>query len=151
MSQSSRVAYQFGSLSLSVDKRLVDGSTTELVPTYRPDATIFNNADATVTVAELKTGILAMPATGAKTLTLPTATLLADYLDAVGKSIDITVINTGLDATVVTLAQGASGTLVGSGVVRDNSTTTNSDSGSGLFRIIMTDVSTPAYTVYRLC
>jgi hypothetical protein len=151
MSQSSRVAYQFGSLSLSVDKRLVDGSTTELVPTYRPVATSFADAAATVTVAQLKTGVFTMTPTTSRTLTLPTATLLADYLDVVGKSVDITVINLGADATAVVLAEGASGTLVGSGVVRDNSTTTHADSGSGLFRVIMTNVATPAYTVYRLC
>lgn len=150
MSQSSRVSYNFGSLSL-VDARLVDGSTSEVVPVYRPTATAFADANATVTVAQVKTGILTMLATGTKTLTLPTATLLTSFLDVVGKSIDLTVINTGLDGTSVVLAVGASGTLVGSGAVRDSDPTALAASGSGLFRIIATDVSTPAYTVYRLC
>lgn len=151
MAQSTRVLKELGSLVIQVDKRVSLGSSSELVPVYKPTATSFADADATVTVDQVKTGIFTMTPTTTRTLTLPTATLLSAYLDAVGKSVDVSVINLGADTTTVTVAAGSGGTLSGAGVVRDPSTTTNSDSGSGLFRIVMTNVSTPAYTVYRVC
>ena len=151
MSQSSRISKEFGALSLSVDRRLVTGSTGEVVPTYTPAPTSFADADDTVTTAQVKTGMFSMTPTAARTLTLPTATLLSSFLDVVGKTVDITIVNLGADATSVVIATGAGGTLVGSSVVRDSNTTTDSDSGSALFRIRMTNVSTPAYTVYRVC
>lgn len=151
MSQSSRVPVSFGSLTLAVDKRLSQGSSSEIVPVFTPVATAFADADATVTVDQIKTGIFTMTPTVTRTLTLPTATLLSSFLDSVGKSIDLVVINSGADTIDVIIAGGTGGSVVGNDTVRDSIATTNPDSGSGLFKIIMTDISSPAYVVYRIC
>jgi hypothetical protein len=110
------------------------------------------DAAATLTVAQVRTGMLVQTPSTGRTLTLPTAALMKTFLSSVGASCDLVVINLGADTNHITIAQGSGGSLVGSGVVRDASTTTNSDSGSGVFRIRMTNVtaSSEAYIVYRI-
>jgi hypothetical protein len=149
-SQSTRVKAEFAALSLIVDKRLSTGSSTETVPFYFPAPTALSDAAATITVAQIKTGILTMTPTTSRTITLPTATLMSAFLDEAGKCIDIAVINSGADATAIVVAPGTGGTLVGAGTVRDSDATAAPAAGSAIFRIRMTDVSTPAYILYRL-
>lgn len=102
------------------------------------------SAAATLTIAELLTGIVQFTGATIGTLTLPTGTLIEGGLPATfptNMSFDFSVINTGTAAGAVTITTAAGITLVGSMMVP---TTT-----SGLFRVRKTATNT--YTVYRIC
>lgn len=152
MSQSSQVSKIFGAMKLQVDKRVETGSTSEVVPVVIPAPTALADAAATLTVAQLKTGLFTITPTTGRTLTLPTAALMKGLLPSVGSSIAFSVINLGADTNHVTIQQGSGGSVIGSGVVRDSSATTDADSGSGRFLIRMTNVtaSSEAYVCYRI-
>ena len=110
-------------------------------------------SNQTITIAQLKTGILYDDPEGAATWTLPTAALIVAGLPgyAVGDCLDFSVIN---DATaganeIVTMAVGTGGTAAGNLLVAaPNITEDEENSGSAMFRIRIT--SATAYTVYRL-
>lgn len=113
--------------------------------------------NATITIAEVLTGILEADSTAQITYTLPTAALAVAGVTgvAVGDCIDFAVINTATAGTEeeITVAAGSGGTAIGNMVVPPGDTTHDADkSGSGLFRIRFTNVSSSseAYTVYRL-
>ena len=109
------------------------------------------DAAATLTVDQLKTGMITMTPTAARTLTLPTATLMSGFLTSIGDCMDFSVINLGADTYHITIAAGTNGSTVGYMVVRDSDATAASDTGSARFRIRQTAVSgTPTYVVYRL-
>ena len=107
----------------------------------------------TITITELKTGILYDDPVGAGTWTLPTATLLVAGLPGyvVGDCLDFSVINdatTGADE-IITMAVGTGGTAAGNMLVAaPNVTEDQENAGSGMFRIRIT--SSTAYTCYRL-
>lgn len=152
MSHSKNITREIGALKVLVDKRVQFGSTSEIPVVVRPSPTTVADAAATITVAQVKTGILIQTPSVGRTLTLPTAVLMKEFLSSVGASIDLVVINLGADTNHITVAAGSGGSLVGSGVVRDSSATTDADTGSATFRIRMTNVtaSSEAYIVYRM-
>ncbi len=111
----------------------------------------------TITIAQILTGIYITDPTADAAHTLPTAALAVAGVGgvAVGDCIDFTCINTGTASAdeIITLAAGSGGTLVGSGAVLTSDPTDEQfSSGSGLFRIRFTNVTSgsEAYTVYRL-
>ena len=79
------------------------------------------SATATLTIAELLTGIVTTSGTAAITLTLPTGTLTDAGVTApalpVNGCFDWAVINTGTSSGAVTVAAGTGHTLVGSATV----------------------------------
>ena len=79
------------------------------------------SASATLTIAELLTGIVTTSGTSAITLTLPTGTLTDAGVTApalpVNGCFDWAVINTGTSAGAVTVTAGTGHTLVGSATV----------------------------------
>ncbi len=107
----------------------------------------------TITIAQLKTGILYDDPEGAGTWTLPTAALIVAGLPGykVGDCLDFVVINdatTGADE-IITMAVGTGGTAAGNLLVAaPNVTEDQENSGSAQFRIRIT--SATAYTCYRI-
>ena len=79
------------------------------------------SASATLTIAELLTGIVTTLGTVAMTLTLPTGTLAEAGVSApampVNGCFDWAVINTGTVSAAVTMAAGTGHTLVGSAAI----------------------------------
>lgn len=149
MSQSGRCLSEVGAISILENKNVIVGSTSAVTPKYAPSATTFADANATVTVAQLGTGIFVMTPTAAgRTLTLPTAALVSGYLQQVGESMSFSAVNLGASTDTVVIAAGTGGTLVGNGTIVDAST----GPGSGMFTIIMTNVTSgsQAYTVTRV-
>lgn len=97
----------------------------------------------TLTVPNLLAGIIVHSTTSDKSLTLPTASVLISDLNehavvVVGAALDFTVIATSGNTT--TLMAGTGGSILGGADVTE----------SGLFRLIITDLSPPAYQVVRL-
>lgn len=152
MSQSSKVSQVFGSLSIKQDARIKLGSTVALEASTTPTPTTLADADATLTIAQLRSGVLVQTPTAARTLTLPTAVLAKAFLKVVGDSCDFYVINEGVDGIIITVAVGTGGTSVGSLTVADKLTTTFPASGTSRFRVRATNVTSgsEAYVVYRL-
>jgi len=153
MSQGGRTLHELGSLRLLKDTRLSLGSSSEVTPLVVPAPVTLTDADATVTVDDVKSGLFVQTPTVSRTTTLPTAALLASFLKKVGDSVDLVVINLGADTIDSVIAAGSGGSIVGSAVVKDSDPTTASASGSAVFRIRQTNVSsgTEAYVCYRVC
>lgn len=151
MSQSAKTLHEFGSISIKEDLRLKTGSTTALSANITPAPVSLADSNATLTPAQLRSQVLTITPTVTRTLTLPAAADLVDVFGSVGDTIDFYVVNLGADTINAVIAT-PSTALVGSGIVRDASTTTNSDSGSAHFRIRISNVSTgtEAYTTIRL-
>jgi len=131
-------------------------STIPSVLTKWPAPSAITGA-ATLTIAQLLTGILTQDPTTDRAWTLPTAALaVAGVADvAIGDCIDFAVINTGTasEDEIITLAAGTGGTLVGSGAVLTANPVDNAfSSGSGLFRLRFTGVASgsEAFVCYRL-
>ncbi|HEY9704239.1 MAG TPA: hypothetical protein V6C58_17440 [Allocoleopsis sp.] len=153
MSQSSKVKKSFGEILLRRNANLRTGSTSSTNVVSTPAHTDLADASATLTVSQLKTGVLVMtPTSSSKTLTTPTAALLAAHLKNVGDSMDFSVINKGADGISVILAAGSGVTSHGFLTVRDSSATSDPDSGSSLWRLRMTNTtaSSEAAVLYRL-
>tara|TARA_R110000824_G_scaffold3614_4_gene17088 strand:+ start:213 stop:683 length:471 start_codon:yes stop_codon:yes gene_type:complete len=132
-------------------------STKPSVITKWPAHTTESAAALTVTIAMINTGIITMDPAADRAWTLPTAALAVAGVEnvAVGDCIDFTVINTGTANAdeIITVAAGTNGTLVGSGAVLTSNAQDNEfSSGSGLFRIRFTNVTSGSetYHVYRL-
>jgi len=111
----------------------------------------------TITIAEIKNGVLRMDPEAARDFTLPTAELAVAGCPGcvVGDSIDFCIINegtAGADETIsVVTAAGA--TLIGNMDVENPESTHDAfSSGSGLFRLQFTNVtdSSESYTLLRL-
>ena len=106
-----------------------------------------------LTIVNLLTGILVQDPGGASTWTLPDADLAVAGVPnvAVNDSIDFSIINLDtMDTDTITLAAGASGTMVGQVEIAENNGI--SSRSEGLFRMRFTNIGsgTEAYTVYRL-
>jgi hypothetical protein len=152
MSQSQKVSHVFGSILVKQAAHVKLGSTGSLEASSTPAPTILVDANATITVSQLRSGVLVQTPTTARTLTLPTAALTTTFLKVVGDSFDFYVINEGLDGVIVTVAVGTGGTAVGALTVADKFTTTFPSSGTSKFRVRSTNVTSgsEAYVVYRL-
>ena len=127
-----------------------------LVVKYPAPAVPGAGAAQTITIANLVTGLLHDDPEGNSTWTLPTAALAVAGVNnvAVNDCIDFVVIN---DATStvdekITIAMGSGGTAVGLMVVDSQLVAGIRGSGSGLFRMRFTNVTSgaEAYVVYRL-
>ena len=110
------------------------------------------SGNQTLTIAQLKTGIVADDPEGNANWTLPTATLLLAGLPgyAVGDCLDFWVINeaTSTADEKITIVMGTGGTAVGLMVVDSQLVSGIRGTGSAHFRIRIT--SSSAYTCYRL-
>jgi len=118
---------------------------------------IASGTAATLTIAQILTGVITCDPTADKAWTMPTAALAVAGVDgvAIGDCIDFTIMNIGTAAAdeIITLAAGTGGTLVGSGaVITANPTDNEFASGSGLFRVRFTGVASgsEAIVIYRL-
>jgi hypothetical protein len=113
------------------------------------------NADATLTAAELLTGILSGTPTVNRTLTLPTASNLVSAIGnaEAGDSIEFLIINksSSTDEASFIIAAGSGGSTEGNMTVSPftNNVQSYNTSGSGVFIIRITNTSTPAYVAYR--
>ncbi len=149
-----------GALTLSTDTLFARGyNATNKTPSIitkwdaHTDATAGN---ATITIAQVLTGILEADPAADITYTLPTAALAVAGVTgvAVGDCIDFSVINTGTATAdeIITVAMGTSGTAVGYMGVKCAGVAVGDSEGSGLFRMRFTNVtsSSEAYTVYRI-
>ena len=133
-------------------------ATVPSVLTKWPAATALGDgADKTLTIAQLLTGIMSSDPTADRTFTLPTAALAVAGVTgvAVGDCIDFVIINTGTAAAdeVITVAAGSGGSLVGgAGILTSNPGDNEFSSGSGMFRMRFTNVtsSSEAYVCYRI-
>ena len=133
-------------------------STTPSITTKWPAHTaIASGTAATLTIAQILTGVITCDPTADKAWTMPTAALAVAGVKSakIGDCIDFTIINIGTAAEdeIITLAAGTGGTLVGSGaVITANPTDNEFASGSGLFRVRFTGVASgsEAIVIYRL-
>lgn len=152
MSQSSKTLHEFGALAIKQDLRLKLGSPSALSAAVTPAPTELADEASTLTVAQLRTGVITQTPTAARNVTLPTAELLAGFLSSVGDSFDFTFINLGAETFSSTIVAGSGGSIVGLAEVRDSDATTASATGSAVFRIRQTNVSSgsEAYVVYRI-
>jgi len=141
-----------GSTIIENPRHLRSGGGQDTVKYAVPAAGIGTGAK-TITIAQIKTGVLEEDPTADVAWTLPTNALLRAGLDdpQTGDTLDFCVINTGTASAdeIITLSAGSGGTLVGSGaVLTANAVDDAFSSGSGLFRIRIT--STSAHSIYRL-
>lgn len=135
---------------------LRSGTTASLVHSCPAPAAA--TVTATLTAAQVLSGIVTGDPAGDATWTLPTAALLVAAVPgcAVGDCIQFSVISQATqDADeTVTIAAGSGGSLIGSAEVHANyaSTATVESVGSGLYSIRFTNVtlSSEAYVCYRL-
>lgn len=130
--------------------QLGDGNVSEVKLGTQSTVTA-KTTSATLTAAELATGIITVNQGGGagSTLTLPTGTLMdAAFTNAkVDSSFDFSVINIStVDAEDATIAVGTGWTLVGDVIVNAKSASTVPT--SGLFRARKTGTAT--WTLYRL-
>ena len=128
------------------------GGSPSLTVAYQAAAAP-GTGNQTITITQLKTGILYDDPEGAGTWTLPTAALIVAGLPGyqIGDCLDFSVINnaTSGDDEIITMAPGSGGTAAGNMLVAaPNVTEDQENAGSGLFRIRIT--SSSAYTCYRL-
>lgn len=152
MSQSSKTLHEFGSLAIKEDLRLKLGSSSALSASVTPAPVALGDEAVTLTVSQIRSGLLTQTPTAARAVTLPTAELLAGFLSSVGDSIDFNFINLGADTFHSTITAGSGGSVVGLAAVRDSDPIAASASGSALFRIRQTNVTagSEAYVCYRL-
>ena len=132
-------------------------STTPSLIQKWPAHTDATAGNATITIAQVLTGILECDPAADITWTLPTAALAVAGVNgvAVGDCIDFSVISTGTagDDEIITVAMGSGGTAVGGMTVPNHNDAHDAASvGAGLFRMRFTNVTSTseAYTVYRL-
>ncbi len=152
MSQSNKVSRSFGSISLRRNADFKTGSSTTVSVKSVPAQTVLADANATLTIDQLKSGLLVMTPTSSRSLTTPIASAFTSFLKNVGDSFEFTVINLGADTNHITLVGGTNVSTVGFLVVRDSDATGASDTGSARFRVRASNVSTgtEAVTLYRV-
>lgn len=105
------------------------------------------DANATLTINNLLTSLLVINTSSNRTLTLPTANDVVSGISSIqiNDSIDFSIVNTSSTGTVSVTA-GSNGSIQGTSTVY----AAINNSGSGLFRLVVTNVSTPTYIVYRI-
>jgi len=140
-----------------LSKKIVAHKVDNLVQS-RPEPNAATAAGThTITIAEIKKGILRCDPTADRAWTAPTAALaVAGVTDVkVGDCLDFYLINIGTANAdeIITVSAGSGGTLVGSGaVLTANAVNDAFSSGSGHFRLRFTNVtaSSEAYDLFRL-
>lgn len=150
MSQLSKIPVEVGSLKVVQNATVKLGNVTSAPVKVTPAHTSLADSAATLTVSQVQSGILAITPTASRILTTPTAAqLVAGPLKNVGDSIDFSVVNKSAGAFTATLAAGSGVTANGNLIVLD---TTSGGSGSGLFRLRVTNAipSLEAITIHRL-
>ena len=133
--------------SIGGGRQYGDGNTNEIVLITQPaPATIAAGATATITAAQIVTGIiLASPGGTASAYTLPTGTLMdATFVNAkVDSGIDFSITNIdGSGSGVITMTAGTGWTLVGLATIAATAGT------SAHFRARRTGTAT--WTLYRI-
>jgi hypothetical protein len=140
-----------GSTNIENVRHLRSGGGQDTVK-YAVPAAALGTGNLTITVAQIKTGILEEDPEGAATWTLPTNALLRAGLDdpQTGDTLDFCVINNATSTAdePITMAAGSGGTGVGNLIVEAAMVAGEVNSGSALFRIRLT--SATAYSFYRL-
>ena len=146
-----------GTLTLSTDTLFARGyaATKPSIITKWPAHTDSTAGNATITIAQLLTGILEVDPAADIAYTLPTAALAVAGVvgAAVGDCIDFSVINTGTATAdeIITITMPSNGTAVGHMGVKCAGVAVGDSEGSGLFRLRFTAVTgTETYTVYRI-
>lgn len=122
------------------------------------DITTLTDADATLTIEQLLLGIIRIPPTVNRTLTLPTASDAVNGINNIqlNDSIDFSIINesTTSNSAFILLSVGSGGSIIGNSLVPPISNLTGSfyTSGSSLYRLRFTNISsgTETYIVYRI-
>lgn len=120
----------------------------------RGTATPATAADtATLTAAQLATGLILATPTAAASYTLPTITLLlATFTDwAIGDAFEFIIVNLGATGTFdITILAGTGGTLVGNMVIADQTAgaTLQTNNTSAKFQVRRSGAAT--YDVYRV-
>lgn len=108
--------------------------------------------DATLTVAQMLSGIIVATPVAASAYTTPTGSVLDDAMPAdIGTNVafDLTIINLGGTGDDITFTAGASGfTVVGDTVIRPIADTATEQAGQGTFRIRRTAADT--FIAYRI-
>jgi hypothetical protein len=102
---------------------------------------------ATITSSQVLGGLITGTPTAAAAYTLPTAALLQAALQSfcvpfIGQSFEFTVKNTSAGANTITVAIGTGGTAVGTMTIAQNS--------CKRFKVVLTAVDSPAYSLYSL-
>ncbi len=97
------------------------------------------NATATATAAQVAGGVITSTSAAATTITLPTATLLATYLDASQGSSQELIVDNSAGASVVTVAVGAG--IVATSVLTGGTTMTVAAGSVGVFKIVFTSAT----------
>ncbi len=155
-----------GNTIISVDGSTIvigDSASTGLVLRYNSGVTCksqlahtaLSDTDSTLTISQIKTGIITITPSANRTLTLPTsADAVAGFSGIkVDEAIKFIIINKASSNYIVTIAMGSGGTLEGNSEVnpKENTTNTYKTSGSATFKICFRNVSssTEAYTIYR--
>lgn len=145
-----------GAVTEQIYARGYAATKPSLLVKYPAPAASIGTGNQTLTIAQVLTGILEEDPAGAATWTLPTAALAVAGVTgaAVGDTLDFIVINTDTTNDVaITIAAGSGGSLVGNAEVESPETTAGDiSSGSAIFRIRFTNVSSSseAYVVYRI-
>lgn len=125
---------------------------------HQETATALADSNASLSASSLLASVLTGTPTADRTLTLPDA---ADVVTAitgveVGDCFDFSIINksSSSDEADFILSAGTGGTIDGNGTISSNANNagTYESSGSGLFRLLLTNVtaSSEAYTLYRI-
>ena len=121
----------------------------------QPSHTSLADSDVTLTVTQLLTGILIMDPSANRNITLPDASTIVSSVSSleVDDSLDFTIMNTTLNTEELSLLMGSGGTDFGVMTIDPRTNSTFRTSGSGYFRLRMTNVtsSTESYSVYRVC
>lgn len=123
---------------------------------HQEPETALSDADATLTIAQLLLTLFTITPTVDRTLTLPTAALVVAGISgvSVNDSIDFVIINNSTSANNATsiISAGSGGSIQGNANVNAKSDNTFYTSGSGTFRLRLTNVtaSTEAYVAYRI-
>jgi hypothetical protein len=146
----------------AASKALVLG-TTKNIDSFRMTGKLFtpqaapetSTDTATLTSAQMLSGILVATPTGAAAYTTLTGALLEDAVVAIhpsltaGDCFDLTIINIGGTGDDITLTAAASGiTIVGDAVVRPSADSGTEQAGQGTFRFRYTAADT--FIVYRV-
>lgn len=129
--------------------------TGGFIKSQGPQVTL-TDANVTVTTQNLLNGILYMTTGSSRTVTLPNASDIITAIPSIQVSdcIDFSVIYnvTNILGGSLTVAMGTGGTMIGQNSISGLANLGGLFYGSlsGMFRLSITNVSTPSYTVYRM-
>jgi hypothetical protein len=127
--------------------------STDMPTTITPAASAATDS-ATLTIAELLTGVISGTPTNAATYTLPTAALAVAGVTnpLIGSSFDFTIQNLStVNTYIITVAAGTGGSIVGN-IHVEADVSASFTTATGQFRLRFTNVTSgaEAYVVYRI-